>query len=54
MFRGADWWSALVLIPIAGAPWIVGIAWFLRRRPRDGWIPPSVGDQLRRRFLMRQ
>ncbi|HZQ66503.1 MAG TPA: hypothetical protein VFA66_14905 [Gaiellaceae bacterium] len=34
------------LIPIAFcAPWAAAVAWAWSRRPRDGWLPPSAGQQ---------
>jgi hypothetical protein len=43
--------SALVLALAVGSPWIVGIVLLLRRLPRDGFVPPSFGAQLRDRLL---
>jgi len=42
--------GALLIVAIAGSPWIVGIVWALRQRPRDGAIPPSMGERARRRL----
>jgi len=39
-----------VIALVAGAPWIVGIVYYWRRRPRDGGIPMSMGDRARRRL----
>jgi len=42
------------LLPIAiCAPWIAAIAWTWARRPKDGWIPQSVGDRARQRLEAR-
>jgi hypothetical protein len=35
---------------VAAAPWIAGIAWFWRHRPRDGAVPPSMADRARERL----
>jgi hypothetical protein len=40
------------IVLIAGAPWIVGITYYWRRRPRDGEVPPSLGEYLRRRMMV--
>jgi hypothetical protein len=32
------------------APWVAGIVWFWRQRPRDGAIPPSMADRARERL----
>jgi hypothetical protein len=45
------WWPVFPLL--FGAPWIVAIAWYWRRRVRDGSIPPSMADQARRRLSVR-
>jgi hypothetical protein len=42
----SDWPLALVVL----APWIAGIVWFWRRRPRDGAIPLSMAEHARRRL----
>lgn len=40
-----------LLIALAAAfPWVVGIVYYWRRRPRDGAIPPSMADEARRRL----
>jgi hypothetical protein len=43
------WWESL-LIALVGVPWLVAIALCWRRRPRDGAVPPSLGERLRRRL----
>jgi hypothetical protein len=40
----------LVVLLLLVAPWIVGIVYYWRRRPRDGWIPPSIADMARNRL----
>jgi hypothetical protein len=35
------------------APWVVLTAWLWRRVPDDGWMPPSMGSELRRQILSR-
>jgi hypothetical protein len=40
---------ALLILLAAGAPWIVGIAYW-QRRPRDGAVPLSMADRARRRL----
>lgn len=35
------------------APWIVAIAWVWRRVPDDGWMPASMGSQVREQMLSR-
>jgi hypothetical protein len=35
---------------VACAPWLVGIVWAWRRRPADGYLPPSLGERSRRRL----
>jgi hypothetical protein len=41
---------ALLILLAAGAPWIVGIAYYWQRRPRDGAVPLSMADRARRRL----
>jgi hypothetical protein len=41
------------IVVAAGAPWIVGIVYYWRRRPRDDWTPPSFGETLRQRMRVR-
>ncbi|MGE5273057.1 MAG: hypothetical protein ACM3QU_04690 [Verrucomicrobiota bacterium] len=41
------------IVVVAGAPWIVGIAYYWRCRPRDGSGPPSFGEYLRQRMTVR-
>jgi hypothetical protein len=50
MLAFAGLFGALVLTILFGSPWIVASVWLWRRRPRDGEIPPSLGEQLRRRL----
>jgi hypothetical protein len=41
------------LFPLVfGAPWIVGIVYYWRRIPRDGSIPPSLGERVRQRLWL--
>jgi hypothetical protein len=49
---GAPWSGALLLALLAGSPWIAAIVWVWRRRPRDGAIPPSIGERARQRLRM--
>jgi hypothetical protein len=42
-----------VIVVIAGAPWIVGIAYYWHKRPRDGSVPPSFGEYLRQLMMFR-
>ncbi len=35
---------------ILGSPWIVASIWLWRRLPRDGFVPPSMGELARKRF----
>ena len=41
------------IVAAAGLPWIVGIAYYWRRRPRDGEMPTSWGEYLRERMTVR-
>ena len=43
--------QAWLIVLAAGSPWLVGISYFWHRRPRDGAIPPSMADWLRRQLL---
>jgi hypothetical protein len=43
-------WSAVSLILLAGAPWIVGIGYYWRGRVRDGSVPPSLAERVRERL----
>jgi hypothetical protein len=44
----------LWLIPLAFvAPWLAATAWVWTRLPRDGFVPPSMGEVLRRRMSTR-
>jgi hypothetical protein len=40
-----------LIVLVSGAPWIVGIVWAWRQRPRDGAVPLSLGERARRRLL---
>ena len=43
-------WEAW-LVPVAlVAPWIAGITYYWRRRPRDGSLPMSMADMARKRL----
>lgn len=44
---------ALLFPFIFGAPWIAGIVYYWRRRPRDGAMPLSLADEARRRLSVR-
>jgi hypothetical protein len=48
--RIGDLWPALLLGLAFATPWIVAILWSWRRRPRDGAIPPSLGEMVRKRL----
>jgi hypothetical protein len=41
------------IIAAAGLPWIVGIAYYWHRRPRDDEVPASWGEYLRQRMSVR-
>jgi hypothetical protein len=45
-------WSALLIAVAAGSPWLVAIAYYWRRRPRDGFVPPSAGEMARKRLWL--
>ena len=42
-----------LIVLVAGAPWLVGIAYYWRRRPRDEDGLPSFGEYLRQRASIR-
>ena len=42
-----------VIVAVAGAPWIVGIAYYWRRRPKGDELTQSWGEYLRRRMTVR-
>jgi hypothetical protein len=42
--------SDLLLLLVVLVPWIGGIIWYWRRRPKDGEIPLSMGERARRRL----
>jgi hypothetical protein len=42
-----------VILVVAGAPWIAGIVYYWRHRPKDGTVPPSFGEYLRKRMMVR-
>jgi hypothetical protein len=42
-----------LIILAAGAPWLVGIAYYWRRLPRGGADAPSFGEYLRQRASIR-
>jgi hypothetical protein len=44
------WWAWLLLLFAFGAPWVIGIGYYWRHRPRDGAIPMSMADQARQRL----
>ena len=39
----------IVLCAVIFGPWLVPCIWLWRTRPRDGWMPPSMGEQIRNR-----
>jgi hypothetical protein len=43
------WWAWLVPVAVS-APWIAGIAYYWRHRPRDRSLPPSMADLARKRL----
>jgi len=45
-----SWWSSFVVVLVAGAPWLVGIVFYWRRRARDGSVPPSLAEMVRKRL----
>jgi hypothetical protein len=46
--------GVILIILAAGAPWLVGIAYYWRRLPRDpDYTPPSFGEHLRQRAGIR-
>ena len=47
------WLELCGIVAAAGLPWIVGIAYYWRRRPQDGEAPSSWGEYLRRRTTVR-
>jgi hypothetical protein len=42
-----------VIVLVAGAPWIVGIAYYRTRLSAEGDVPPSFGEYLRQRMTVR-
>jgi hypothetical protein len=38
---------------IFGAPWLLAIVWYWRRRPSDGAVPASMGQQALTRLSAR-
>jgi hypothetical protein len=48
----ADLWPALSLGLVFAAPWIVAILWNWHKRPRDGAVPPSLAETVRKRLWM--
>jgi hypothetical protein len=50
MTASAPSWAWPLFPLIFGAPWIIAIAWYWRRRVRDGAIPPSMADYARERL----
>jgi hypothetical protein len=47
----AGWWAWLFPF-VCGAPWMVAIVYYWRRRPRDGAIPMSTADRARQRLWL--
>jgi hypothetical protein len=41
------------IVVAAGLPWIVGIAYYWRRMPKDGAVAHSFGEYLRQRTTVR-
>jgi hypothetical protein len=48
--HGSDWGAGLLLGLLFGVPWIAATLWFLRGRVRDGELPPSLAERMRRRW----
>jgi hypothetical protein len=47
----AFWSQMQVLLVLSSTlPWLVAIAWYWRRLPRDGALPLSMAAQHRRRY----
>jgi hypothetical protein len=45
------WWEMLVYPALFSVPWVIAIAWIVRRTPGgDGTPPPSMGELARRRL----
>jgi hypothetical protein len=40
-------WAVPVVL---GAPWLMAILLLWRQLPRDGFVPPSMGELARKRF----
>jgi hypothetical protein len=47
--RATPFWAWLLPF-VFGAPWIVASIWYWRHRPRDGEIPPSAAEMVRKRL----
>jgi len=47
-------WLLPVILAAVALPWLVAIYWALRNRVRDGAVPVSMGEQLRRHFFDRR
>jgi hypothetical protein len=45
------WWILPILF---GAPWLVGIACYWPRVRRDGYVPPSLAEQVKERLWGRE
>ena len=44
--------GVFLIFLVAGAPWLIAIAYYWRRMPRDE-ATPSLGEQLRQRLIDR-
>ena len=49
---GDPWWVWLVGLGFA-SPWIAASIWLWRKTPRDGALPPSTADLVRKRLWIR-
>jgi hypothetical protein len=47
----ATWLLDVSLGLLFASPWLAASVWFWRGRIRDGAIPASIGEQMRRRWL---
>jgi hypothetical protein len=50
VFVGSTQWLFFVFPLVAAAPWIAAIAWVIARTRSDSDVPPSLGEQLLKRF----
>jgi hypothetical protein len=49
--HNTDWLTGVSLGLVFGCPWLLASIYYWRRTVRDGAIPLSLGEQLRKRFL---